>query len=481
MAEQYLAQTQQQRMQMVLAPQLRQSLELLQVPIMELQTLIQQEIQQNPTLEEQNTDAMDRIEVEPIVDEKEEEENPLRNEFSDFEEQFEALAKIDDEWREHFKQSTPSYSSDDAARRQFFMDSLSQPESLQEHLLNQLTLSGLPEEDRQIGEMLIGSINEDGYLSLDLSELTETMGYDHEQVDHVFHLIREFDPVGIGSRNLRDCLLIQLERLGKGESLAHAIVDGHLKALGAHKYGDIARALKVAPEEVHEAARFIATLEPKPGRSFITSAPTYVLPEVVVNRDNGSFAVQLDNDQIPHLRISRHYRNLMQDPNTSNEVKAYIRDKIRAGEFLIKSIGQRQETIGRIAREIVAVQTEFMEKGVNALRPLTMAEIANKLGIHETTVSRAIANKYIQTPRGVYEMKYFFTPGFQSEDGTQVSNKTIKEAISQLIANEEPTAPLSDQAMVEKLKERGTKVARRTIAKYREELKILPSHLRRSM
>ncbi len=480
MAEQYLAQTQQQRMQMVLAPQLRQSLEMLQVPIMELQTLIQQEIQQNPTLEEQITDAKDRIEVEPIADEKED-ENPLNNEFSDFEEQFEALAKIDDEWREHFRQSTTSYSSDDAARRQFFMDSLSQPESLQEHLLNQLMLAELPEDEKNIGEMLIGSINEDGYLTLDLNELTETMGYDHDQVDHVLHLIREFDPVGVGSSDLRDCLLIQLERLGKGESLAFTIVDQHLRALAAHKYAEIARALKVPPEEVHQAARFIATLEPKPGRSFISSAPTYVLPEVVVNKENGAYNIQLDNDQIPHLRISRHYRNLMQDPNTSTEVKAYIRDKIRAGEFLIKSIGQRQDTIGRIAREIVAVQTEFMEQGVSALRPLTMAEIADKLGIHETTVSRAIANKYIETPRGVFEMKYFFTPGFKSADGTEVSNKTIKDAISQLVANEDPAAPLSDQAMVVQLKERGIKVARRTIAKYREELKILPSHLRRSM
>lgn len=480
MAEQYLAQTQQQRMQMVLAPQLRQSLELLQVPILELQTLVQKEIQANPTLEEEITDAKDRIEVEPIADAKDEEPpSPLKSEFSDFEEQFQALAKIDDEWRDHFKQSTRTYTADDAARRQFFLDSLSQPESLQEHLMNQLMLAELPDEERQIGEMIIGSLTDDGYLSLDLNELTLTMGYDPAQVDRVYRLVREFDPVGVASKDLRECLLIQLERLDKADSLAHTIVDQHLKALAAHKFADIARSLKVPLDAVHDAARLIASLEPKPGRSYISSEPTYVLPEVVVGMDNGSYTVQLDNDQVPHLRISKYYRTLMQDPSTSNEVKAYIRDKIRAGEFLIRSIGQRQETIGRIAREIVQVQQEFMEKGVTALRPLTMAEIADKLGIHETTVSRAIANKYIQTPRGVYEMKYFFTPGFKSEDGTEISNKTIKDTIAQLVANEDPGAPLSDQTMVEKLKERGIKVARRTIAKYREELKILPSHLRR--
>ena len=477
MAQQILSQSQQQRMQMILAPQLRQSLEMLQVPVLELQTLVQNEIQQNPALEEQLTDSKDRLEVEPISEEKEE---PASD--GDFDEQFEALAKLDDEWREYFQQSrsATSYSSDDAARRQFFLDSLSLPESLQEHLISQLNLTNFTGEDRQLGELLLGSINDDGYLATPLDELEQSAGYDREHLDRILTLVQEFDPVGVGSRTLQECLLIQLHRLGMEDALETRIVRDHLTALGAHKYGEIARSLKETPEDIRDAAQFIATLEPKPGRAFTSTATTYVLPEVIVQKLDGEYVVGLNNEQIPHLRISRHYRRLMADPTTGTEVKSYIRDKIRAGEFLIKSIGQRQQTISRIATEIVTVQKDFLEHGVSHLRPLTMAEIAGKLGIHETTVSRAIANKYMQTPSGTFEMKYFFTPGFKTADGKQISNKTIKDTIVNLVNREDPTTPLSDQQMVEKLQEKGTKVARRTIAKYREELKILPSHLRKS-
>ncbi len=479
MAEQLLGQTQSQRMQMILAPQLRQSLEMLQVPIMELQTLVQDELQLNPILEEELTDNKDRLEVESTKTETEDEQE--RAPEGDFDEQFEALAKLDDEYRDYCKlnSSSNSYSSDDAARRQFFLDSLSLPESLQEHLLGQLKLSGLDAEDFQLGELLLGNINDDGFMTASIEELVETTGFEDDHIDEMLGFIQEFDPVGVAARDLRECLLIQLRRLGHEESLASRIVRDHLTSLAGHKYTEIARSCKVPPEEVQKTAQFIATLEPKPGRSFSSTATTYVLPEVDVKKLNGEYVITLNNEQIPHLRISRHYRNLMSDPNTTSETKGYIRDKIRAGEFLIKSIGQRQQTISRIAREIIIVQEEFLEVGVSKLRPLTMAEIANKLGIHETTVSRAIANKYMQTPRGTYEMKYFFTPGFKTADGTLVSNKTIKDRIQHLVQNEDLTSPLSDQQMVDLLKEQGTKVARRTIAKYREELKILPSHLRK--
>ena len=240
------------------------------------------------------------------------------------------------------------------------------------------------------------------------------------------------------------------------------------------------RQLKISVDEVQDTAHFIARLEPKPGRMFVSDAPAYVLPEVVVQKIDGEYTVLLNNDHIPHLHISDHYRQLMSNAQTSADVKSYIREKIRAGMFLIKSIGQRQQTIFNIATEIVKVQKEFLDQGVTKLRPLTMAEVAAVVGIHETTVSRAIANKYMQTPRGTYEMKYFFTPGYKTASGATVSNKTIKDAIAQLVANEDQANPLSDQAMVEALQAAGTKVARRTIAKYREELKILPSHLRKS-
>ncbi len=473
MSSPYLSLSQQQRLQMVLAPQLRQSLELLQVPMLELRTLVRQEMEQNPTLEEQPMEA-EQIEIEPNAGKEVEEDAGIKDEF-------EKLAKLDEEWRDYFSQNQSShrYSSEEAARRQFFLDSLTQPDSLQQHLMNQLNLAGLNEADRQMGELIIGSINEEGYLATPLGELSGTTGFSAVELERVLALVQEFDPIGVGARDLAECLLIQLRRLGKDDSLAARVVRDHLDALGARRFPDIARALRIAVEEVHDAARLIATLEPKPGRVFASDATSYVTPEVAVQKVDGEYAIILNNDQIPRLHISEHYRQLMAGGDTAAEVKNYIRDKVRAGLFLIKSINQRQQTIHNIAREIVNVQREFLDHGVTHLRPLTMAQVAAVVGIHETTVSRAIANKYMQTPRGTYEMKYFFTPGFRTADGQSVSNKAIKDAIAKLVGEEEPERPLSDQEMVARLGEQGFTVARRTVAKYRDELKILPSHLRK--
>ncbi len=475
MAEPFLAQTQTQRQVMVLAPQLRQSLELLQAPILELRTLVQQEMQQNPTLEEKPPQN-ERIEVEPGSRDREEAQE------IDFNEEYNVLARLDDEWREYFhqNQATHTYSAEDAQKRQFFFDSIAQPRSLQEHLASQVALASLSELDRPVADLLIGSINDDGYLTSSLEEIAQNTGFDLERLRELLAMIQEFDPIGVGARDLKECLLLQLQRLGKDDSLVATIVRNHLDELGAHKYALIARNLKVSVEDVQQAARFIGTLEPRPGRMFTAEVPAYVLPEVVVQKVGNEYVVILNRDQIPRLFISKQYRQMMDDAGTSDEVKTYVRDKIRAGALLIKSIHQRQQTIYRIACEIVRVQREFLDHGLSHLKPLTMLEIASLLGIHETTVSRAIANKYMQTPRGTFEMKYFFTPGYKDADGGEVSNKTIKEAIAQIVAAEDTTNPLSDQAMVAMLKEKGITVARRTIAKYRDELRILPSHLRKS-
>ena len=475
MAGQFLAQTQSQRQLMVLAPQLRQSLELLQVPILELRTLVQQEMQQNPTLEEK-LPQNEQVEVEPGSSE------PEDTPELDFKEQFKVLARLDDEWREYFQQTqaTHHYSAEDAQKRQFFFDSIAQPKSLQEHLSSQVALAGLSETDRPVADLLIGSINDDGYLTTSIEDLSLATGFDVARLRELLEVIQEFDPIGVGARDLKECLLLQLQRLGKEDSVVASIVRDHLDELGARKYANVAKALKISVEEVQHAAHFIGTLEPKPGRMFTAEAPAYVLPEVVVKKVGDEYIIILNRDQIPHLFISKHYRALMDDAGTSQEVKTYVRDKIRAGALLIKSIHQRQQTIYRIAFEIVRVQREFLEHGISHLKPLTMVEIASLLGIHETTVSRAIANKYMQTPRGTFEMKYFFTPGYKNADGVEVSNKTIKDTIAQIVAGEDTMNPLSDQAMVAMLKEKGITVARRTIAKYRDELRILPSHLRKS-
>jgi len=472
-----LSQTQQQRMTLTLAPQLRQSLELLQVPVLELRTLIQQEMEINPTLEEIQPDS------EPAGEEAEGVEEAgagADEQESEDQAEFDAIVQLDDEWREYFTQNKSTYSKDDSARRQFAIDSMTQTVSLQQHLIDQLMLADLNDEERRLAELIIGSLDDDGYLTTSTEELASSTSEDAHKLHDVLLVIQEFDPIGVGASSLSECLLLQLRRLGRGDSLAAELVKHYLDLLAAHKYSEIAKNLKTSAEVIEKESRLISTLEPKPGRRFAPDSTTYVMPEVTVQRnDEGEYMVIMNNDYVPHLHISEHYRNLMQDSSTPNDVKQYIRDKVRSSMFLIKSINQRQQTIYNIAVEIVRVQREFLDNGVSHLRPLTMSEVASVVGVHETTVSRAIAGKYMQTPRGTYELKYFFTPGYKNADGQSVSNQTIKDAIARIVAEEDPGNPLSDQAIVKKLGETGFNIARRTIAKYREELKILPSHLRK--
>jgi len=461
---------------MVLAPQLRQSLEMLQLPILELRTMIQQEIEKNPTLEEVPT------EVEPVEIAPPDAGLTTEAKELNFDKEFEALAKLDEEWRDYFfhDRDNRPYTADDAEKRQFFMDSLPQKESLQEHLLNQLNLAGLSEADRQIGELILGSINDDGYLTGSPEELSQSTGTDLHHLKDILSMIQDFHPTGIAARDLKECLLIQLERMGIENPLAGNIVRDHLDKLGGKKFTEIAKLLKVTTEEVHQAAKLIATLDPKPGRIYSSDLATYIMPEIVVQKVNGEYVIVLNDDQLPHLRISKNYIDILNDKSTSAEVKSYIRERIRSSAFMIKSIHQRQKTIFRIATEIVKTQTGFLDHGISNLKPLTMATVATAVGVHETTVSRAVSGKYIQTPVGVFEMKYFFTPGITTADGREMSNKTVKDIIAGLVADEDSDKPLSDQELMEKLKEQGISIARRTIAKYRLVLRIPPSHLRKS-
>jgi RNA polymerase sigma-54 factor len=468
-----LAQTQQ--LQMVLAPQLRQSLEMLQVPILELRAMIQKELEQNPTIEESPAE----VNAEQIEPEAPKTETDKQLEFD---KEFEALARIDDEWRDYFFQNlhTSPYTREDAERRQFLMDSLPQVESLQEHLLEQLSLSDLSDSDKQIGELIIGNINDEAYLTTSIDDLAASATCDRHQIEDVLSVIQDFHPTGVGARDLRECLLLQLERLGKTDTLAENIVRDHLDKLAGKKFHDIARLLQVTVDDVQHAAKLIATLDPKPGRMFSPDVATYVLPEIVVQKVDGQYVIVLNDDQLPHVRISKYYRDMLSDPATTPEVKAYVRERIRSGAFLIKSIHQRQSTIYRIAAEIVKTQTDFLDQGISHLKPLTMAEVARIVGVHETTVSRAVSGKYMKTPNRIYELKYFFTPGIKTSDGKEISNKTVRDIIATMVADESLSAPLSDQEIMELLQKQGIKIARRTIAKYRLALRIPPSHLRKS-
>jgi RNA polymerase sigma-54 factor len=475
-----LHQVQRLSLQQVLAPQLQQSLQLLQVPALELRALVQEELQQNPLLEELPKEEI-QVEVEPGMSEHPA-ENEARSDETDFKEEFEVLAKLDEEWREYFSQTTSfrSRSPEQEEQRQHFFDSIVQQKSLQQHLLEQLDFAEIPEEDGKVAELVIGSINDDGYLLTPIEELAISSGLVLDQLQKALELVQTFHPVGVGARNLRECLLIQLDRLGKSESIEAAVVSHHLDDLGRKRYAEIGRTLNISVEQVQQIANFIATLEPKPGRMFSTEQQQYVAADVVVQKVNDEYIVMLNNDQIPHLRISNTYKDLMASDDKSREARDYVRDKIRAGKFLIKSIHQRQQTIQNISRVIVERQGDFLENGVTHLKPLTMAQVAEVVGVHETTVSRAVANKYMQTPQGLFEMKFFFTPGFETASGASLSNASVKEQISQLVEREDPGKPLSDQEIVAILKEQGIPIARRTVAKYRHELNILPSNLRKT-
>jgi len=292
-------------------------------------------------------------------------------------------------------------------------------------------------------------------------------------------LIQSFYPPGVGARDLRECLLIQLKREGRQNSLEYKIISEHMQDLGKRRFPEIARRMGISVEQVQKCANNIALLDPRPGQIFAAAPQNYVLPDVTVEKVNGDYQVILNGEQIPHLRISNTYKDIMAQDGNGGEVKDYIRDKIRSGKFLIKSIHQRQQTISNIAHQIVKRQRDFFEHGSAHLKPMTMVQIADAVGVHETTVSRAISGKYIATPQGVFEMKYFFTPGYQTSSGESMSNTSVKEAILDLVKDEDGNAPLSDKEIVEILSKRGIPIARRTVAKYRTELNILPSNMRR--
>jgi len=450
----------------VLAPQLQQSLQILQAPMLELRTLIQQEVISNPTLEED--------EMEPTIEDK-------KQEHDEFQEEFERLAKLDEEWRDYMAQSQ-SYSgrsAEDEERRQFFFDSLVGTQTLQQHLIEQLNSSDIGESDRQLGELIIGNIDDAGFLQAMPEEIANSTGTEVADIVRVLEFVQTFHPVGVGARDLRECLLIQLRRLSKEHSLEFRIVDRHIDDLGKRRFPEIARRLGTTTEQVQRAAGFIGTLDPKPGQIFTPDPNNYVLPDVNVEKIGGEWTISLNGEQIPHLRISNTYKDLMSQDKGGAEVKDYIRDKIRSGKFLIKSIHQRQQTISNIAHEIVAKQKDFLELGPSALKPLTMVQIADIVGVHETTVSRAISGKYMATPWGVFDMKYFFTPGYQTADGASKSNTSVKGTIAEMVKGEDDSSPLSDKEIVELLEKRGIPIARRTVAKYRNELNILPSNMRK--
>lgn len=450
----------------MLSPQMRQSLEILQATALELQLMVRHELESNPVLEEEVPEEEVPAETDGETDEEAE--------------QAEELRQWEEDWGAFSTEGAPRGDADDEARRLHFLEGVAPPETLAGHLEKQLGRLALDPVQRRIASLLVGNLDEDGYLAATPEEVADEAGAETAEVIGMLHLLQTLDPPGVGARDLSECLLLQLARRGEGQSTAARIAEKHLDLLGRKKFAEIASALRVGQDTVREAGAVIAALNPKPGRAFAGEAAPVLAPDVIIERVGDEFVVSLVRESVPQLRISRAYRDLLGTAAAQADVRHYLRDKIRGGKFLIKSIRQRQQTILAIAREIAVRQRAFLDEGVAALVPLTMAQVAEAVGVHETTVSRAIAGKTVATPQGAFEMKFFFTTGYRAADGAEVSSTSVKDAIAALVRGEDPRRPLSDQQIVARLGSDGLAVARRTVAKYREALRILPSHLRKS-
>ncbi len=457
-------------MQQVLAPHLFQSLEILQMPLLDLQQMIKQELSENPTLEATQEQADEQIEIEQGTKDVERDE---------FDNEFDKLAALGEEFDSFYENRQVSGGSDAEEKYQYMMDSLSEATSLHDQLLDQLNLSSLNEYERKIGEIVVGNINDDGYLTLDVEDLLALPNFPVETLDKILDVIHDFEPAGVGARDLRECLLLQLKRAGKEDSQEYQLIADHLDLLGRHKFDEIARAMGLAVDRVKELAKAVAKLDPKPGHNFSEERIEYVTPEIILEKKDGEYVITQNKKPYPKLFISQKYLQMLKDPNTSKEVKLYIREKITKSKQFIQSIDQRMNTIYRIAVEIVRIQRDFFDHGVSKLKPLNMKTVAELLEVHETTISRATTGKYMQTPQGLLSMKYFFKPGIMTTSGESISNESVKAALGEIVRDEDKKKPFSDAKLVTLLEEKGMKIARRTVAKYRDQLRILPSHLRK--
>jgi RNA polymerase sigma-54 factor len=481
--------TQRLSQQLVMTPQLRQAIKILQVSRAELETLIDQELTENPVLEENLEEKAADSEYEvPTVDGLNgTEEFAAEREV----EQVQSVGEID--WREfaenyandlHAGSGGSAPVDDDDERRPALENILVKRTLLPDHLLWQLRLSSeLTPKEQEVGGLIVGNLDTDGYLTISVEEIAflANVWPDTAFVERILRRVQELDPPGVAARSLAECLLIQLRQLGLADdSLPARIVRDHLPMLESRRFDRLARELGVSMEQVAEATKVISVLEPKPGRDFAESETRYVTPDVFVHKVGEEFVVTLNEEGLPRLRVSSFYRRML-GANGTAEARGYIQEKMRAAAWLIKSIHQRQRTLYMVTSSIVKFQQEFLDRGVAALRPLVLKDVANDIGMHESTVSRATAGKYVHTPQGTFELKYFFTSSLRSGHGEEVSAESVKEKIRAIIAQEDARKPLSDQYIAELLAKEQIDIARRTVAKYRELMGILPSSKRKQM
>jgi len=470
------------RQEQIMAPQQIQALEILLATIPELEQRINQELADNPTLEVVDT-GIHSLVGNPVEDDAEgsrQAGNEVAASAAEHDESLATLVQLADSWRDYAPPRP--YTAEDAERRQFMFDSLAQEPNLQDLLLQQLgETEGLDDRMREVCTHVIGSIDGSGYLRTHPADLATALQSDLDAVRRGIAIVQSFEPAGIGARDLRECLLLQLDRQGQRSSLEYQLVDRHLEDVARNRIPQVAKALRTSPSHVYRLLEKIRALNPYPGSQVSSAGVDLVYPEVFIEKDgSGNWTARANRSYGPRLRIAPQYLDMLADPAVPAADKRYLREKITSSRLLMRAIGQRQSTIERIGEALIHFQRDFLDHGVAHMRPLVMSQVADYIGVHETTVSRAIASKYVQTPHGLLPFRHFFTTGYRSQDGEQVSSLAIKQKIQDLIADEEKGKPLSDQKLTALLREQGLDVARRTVAKYREELSIAPSHLRRS-
>ena len=464
--------------QLIMTPQLQMAIKLLQLSRQELVDTIRQELEENPALEE----VQETLAEEQATDQKDKDK---KDETSVKEVAIEEKINDDIDWSNYLDEyNSPGRinfesESKETPRYEAFIAS---KESLSEHLLWQFLMTSPSRKNINIGSLIIGNLNRDGYLEISVEEIARMSDSDTKKVEKVLSLLQTFDPVGICARNLKECLLLQTKHLKIDDTLVTNIITDHLGNLEKRNYKAICKALKTSIENVIAAVDIIQKLEPKPGREFSDENPQYITPDIYVHKLENDFVVMLNDDGMPKLRVSSFYKKSISHGNKiTGEVEDYIQDKLRSAAWLIKSIHQRQKTIYRVMESILKFQRDFFEKGISNLKPMVLRDVAQDIDMHESTISRVTTNKYAYTPQGIFELKYFFNSSIRRVHGGTIASASVQEKIRQIIAGEDPKNPFSDDKISKLLEEAHISIARRTVAKYREILKVLPSNRRKQI
>lgn len=458
-----------------MTPQLQQAIKLLQLSRMELETAVRKELEENPVLEETPEGPGEINETEANQVEAQASEAQTQDHDPQKQDEFDWENYIDAQYK-------PSQSMASGSEEIMnYENVITTTESLYDHLMWQMQLFGFNDEEAYYASMLISYIDDDGYIKVPLEQIAQEENAPLDELASILPFVQEFDPPGVGARDLKECLLIQAKHLQEDTQDLVNLINNHLKDLEKKNYEGIAKALNRDLEEVIDMCKIIYSMDPKPGRAYMTNDTQFVTPDVYVYKVGEDYMVSLNEDGLPRLRISNFYKNVLKSGGGGNNAttQEYVQEKLRSAVWLIKSIHQRQRTIYKVAESIVKHQRDFFDKGPAFIKPMILRDIANDIGMHESTVSRVTTSKYMHTPRGIFELKYFFNSGINTSDGDALASESVKLKIKELVSAEDPKNPLSDQKIVELLKKDGIQIARRTVAKYRDVLKILPSSKRK--